>query len=270
MSKNPARHRPWRQRLFAVLTRLQLAWLTLALSRPMSCSAEPTLIVAPHQDDEVLGCGGLIALKRRAGAVVRVVFVTDGAAAYGPLPETQKALLQRRRRREALDAVRELGLSEADVTFLDAPDGSLRLVEGAARSELQQALIEQVRAIRAREVFVTHRHDWSEDHRACYELARDALAQIDDDVELWQYAVWLLWSALIVRDFGAGEFSHAKRLAIRQVLSIKRRALRAHRSQCESRGLDQPAVLESGFQSRFCADHEVFFGPERVSRRPHA
>jgi len=49
----------------------------------------PALIVAPHQDDETLGCGGTIALKRRAGAEVCIVFLTDGSRSH-PAMEREK------------------------------------------------------------------------------------------------------------------------------------------------------------------------------------
>jgi LmbE family N-acetylglucosaminyl deacetylase len=42
---------------------------------------ERLLVLAPHPDDEAIGCGGLIALHRREGRRVRVVVVTDGAEA---------------------------------------------------------------------------------------------------------------------------------------------------------------------------------------------
>ena len=41
--------------------------------------AERVLIAAPHYDDEVLGCGGLAAPLAASGAVVRVLFLTDGS-----------------------------------------------------------------------------------------------------------------------------------------------------------------------------------------------
>ena len=42
----------------------------------------PTLVVAPHQDDESLGCGGAIALLAQAGVPVRVLFVSDGTKSH--------------------------------------------------------------------------------------------------------------------------------------------------------------------------------------------
>ncbi|HYS55055.1 MAG TPA: PIG-L family deacetylase [Thermoanaerobaculia bacterium] len=42
---------------------------------------ERLLVLAPHPDDEVIGCGGLVALHLRDGRQVRAVIVTDGAEA---------------------------------------------------------------------------------------------------------------------------------------------------------------------------------------------
>jgi glycosyltransferase involved in cell wall biosynthesis/LmbE family N-acetylglucosaminyl deacetylase len=43
-----------------------------------SIPAKSVLVVAPHPDDEIFGCGGAIALHRQAGASVRVVLLTGG------------------------------------------------------------------------------------------------------------------------------------------------------------------------------------------------
>jgi hypothetical protein len=49
-------------------------WFLPAKSQLLPISRESTMIFAPHQDDETLGCGGLIALKRQLGIPVKVVF----------------------------------------------------------------------------------------------------------------------------------------------------------------------------------------------------
>ena len=42
----------------------------------------PTVVIAPHPDDETLGAGRLIATQRRQGVPVTIVAVTNGEAAY--------------------------------------------------------------------------------------------------------------------------------------------------------------------------------------------
>ena len=51
---------------------------------PGVVAARSVLVVAPHFDDETLGCGGLLAQLAAAGAVIRVLYLTDGAAAAEP------------------------------------------------------------------------------------------------------------------------------------------------------------------------------------------
>ena len=45
-------------------------------------SSKKILVVAPHPDDESLGCGGLIAKLAASGSAFCVLFVTDGGASH--------------------------------------------------------------------------------------------------------------------------------------------------------------------------------------------
>lgn len=76
------------------------------------------MVLAPHPDDEIYGCGGLILLARAAGAEVTALVLTDGGAA------SAGADLATRRREESGKAAELLG---HDVAFLDFPDRALRL-----------------------------------------------------------------------------------------------------------------------------------------------
>ena len=74
---------------------------------------ERVLVIAPHPDDEVLGCGGVLALHAMRGDRVRVVVLTDGAA--GGDAEAREA--------ETRAAATVLGLEQ--VEFLGLEDGGL-------------------------------------------------------------------------------------------------------------------------------------------------
>lgn len=60
----------------------RLAWRRWVLSHGRDDTAaaggRSTLVIAPHPDDETIGCGAAIARKRTAGTPVEVAVVTDG------------------------------------------------------------------------------------------------------------------------------------------------------------------------------------------------
>lgn len=94
-------------------------------------SGDRILIVAPHADDETLGCGGLIALAKQSGARLRIVFVTNGdgyrigvARAYKTVKVTPEKCIEFGyiRQRETLKALAHLGVSKSDLIYLGYPD----------------------------------------------------------------------------------------------------------------------------------------------------
>ena len=80
---------------------------------PLDLRGERLLVLAPHPDDEVIGCGGLVALHLREGRRVRVVVATDGGEAGEPAE----------RQRESRAALASLG--NAEIEFLNLPDRHL-------------------------------------------------------------------------------------------------------------------------------------------------
>lgn len=93
---------------------------------------ERVLVLAPHPDDEVIACGGLIGANLRAARQVRVLIATDGVAA----DESATDALAYRDQREA-ECRRGLSiLGEVSSTFLRLPDRHL----GSERERLTHAL----------------------------------------------------------------------------------------------------------------------------------
>ena len=81
---------------------------------PALLRGERLLVLAPHPDDEVIGCGGLVAQHLRERRAVRVVVATDGAQAGAADTREQES-------RRALSL---LG-GEASIEFLSLPDRAL-------------------------------------------------------------------------------------------------------------------------------------------------
>ncbi|MEA2336536.1 MAG: hypothetical protein QOE82_543, partial [Thermoanaerobaculia bacterium] len=80
---------------------------------PQDLRGERLLVLAPHPDDEVIGCGGLVALHLREGRPVHVVVATDGAQAGDAA------------QREAESRAALALLGDATIEFLRFPDREL-------------------------------------------------------------------------------------------------------------------------------------------------
>jgi LmbE family N-acetylglucosaminyl deacetylase len=82
--------------------------------------ARKAVVLAPHPDDEVLGCAGTLLQLNRRGVASTTVCVTDGERIHGE-PSTTVA---RARQDEARQVARTMG--SGDPLFLGLPDGGLR------------------------------------------------------------------------------------------------------------------------------------------------
>src|SRR5215469_15441345 len=95
------------------------------------------MLIAPHPDDEALACSIILQQAVRAGAAIRVVYVTDGD--NNPWPQR---VLERKwrlnaadrkrwgklRRAEALAALHVLGVNALAARFLALPDQKLTTI----------------------------------------------------------------------------------------------------------------------------------------------
>ena len=83
------------------------------------------LVIAPHPDDEVFGCAGLISRLVRMGHKVDVIIMSGGGASHNTCcPEGVSDLIEKRRQL-TLNAMKVLGLSHEKIYFLDYPDGEI-------------------------------------------------------------------------------------------------------------------------------------------------
>ncbi|WGF89928.1 PIG-L deacetylase family protein [Marinivivus vitaminiproducens] len=186
----------------------------------------PLLVVAPHPDDESLGCGGLIAAAHAAGQRVHVLVVSDGCGSHPGSRAYPPDRLRALREQEAIAAVAELGLAADNVSFLGLPDQRVP-TSGPVFEDAIAAVVRLAHAIDAGAVAVTWHEDPHCDHRASYAIAHMACSQMPR-VRLWAYPVWA-WrlppgDTLLGRPRGV-------RLDIVPYLAAKRAAIRAHRSQ---------------------------------------
>ena len=217
--------------------------------RPLSDDdlLRPTMVFAPHQDDECLGCGGTIARLRAAEVATDIVFLTDGGHSHGhAMPRSEMAP---RRRDEALAAAAVLGVAANRVQFLGYEDR--RLADHSAEAiECCAAIMADRKPYR---VFVTYSGDRPDDHRAANRIVHAAAARAaapgGGPIEILEYPVWFwhawpwsrpwlpLWQFRVAHLGDTLRFPGRLRrdidrsVDIRAQLDIKRRALDCHASQ---------------------------------------
>jgi LmbE family N-acetylglucosaminyl deacetylase len=149
------------------------------------------LVVAPHPDDESLGCGGLIAALAEKGCQISVIFVTDGSGSHPASRLWPRRRLSRLRRREAVAALRQLGLHAASRLFLDLQDAHMpargSLLWNRAKARIERTLDQ----LRPDLLLLPWRRDPHCDHRNSWRLIRDALEAVPQPRYILEYAIWL-------------------------------------------------------------------------------
>jgi LmbE family N-acetylglucosaminyl deacetylase len=186
-------------------------------------------IVAPHADDETLGCGALIA-RLAATHEIHVIFATDSSRSpeHPARPGADRPMLTKARRDEAVAALGVLGVPPDRLHFLHFPDGAL----GDHMAAFRQSLIALLAPMRELDVLVPFRYDWHPDHVAAHRAAADAFAARQVHARLVEYFVYTQRRLLPGGDVRAYvRHSEAITVPIDGVDGVKRRALDCFLSQ---------------------------------------
>jgi LmbE family N-acetylglucosaminyl deacetylase len=216
--------------------------LTVSPFPPASAALRRALVIlAPHPDDDVLGCGRLIVAARRAGMRVVVVALTDGQASHPDSRRWPPATLGRLRRGEMRRGLARLGAGRVPLHFLGWRDGAL--AEDGSALRLRRLLHQ----IGAGDVAVTSPRDDHPDHQAAWALARAATK--GGGSRLLAYEVWSRAASSQRRIAPAG--------------CAKRWAIAAHRSQIAGYIADDPA----GFRLDFGDLRRLLAGGETLQLR---
>lgn len=169
------------------------------------------LVIAPHPDDEVIGCGGTLCKHSAKGDRVVAAFLTSGELGLKHLAREQAWQI---REAEARKAAKILKLGALE--FLHLPDwtSNERVREGA------RLLHPILKRETPRLIYLPHPREWHPDHQAALPILRTALRGAGmPQPELRGYEVWT----------PLAEHDHVE--DITAVMALKLRALRAHRSQ---------------------------------------
>jgi LmbE family N-acetylglucosaminyl deacetylase len=177
------------------------------------------LVIAPHPDDESIGCGGASWLHAQRGDHVSVVYLTSGELGLKHLPREKAWAV---REAEARKAAKILGLAEP--VFLRCRDWHLGESVEITAAALEPALKAAVPEI----VYLPHPLEWHPDHKATLPIFWSAADQCSISPKTVRgYEIWTPMP----------EYDHAEN--IDAAMPTKLRAIRAHRSQLQQLPYDR-------------------------------
>ncbi|HAX91740.1 MAG TPA: hypothetical protein DCY07_05980 [Rhodospirillaceae bacterium] len=241
-----------------VLQRLYFALATEATDRLPPAESGGLMVIAPHPDDETLGCGALIARMRANGVPVRIIVVTDGSAAPTLQPMPRESLVAMRRS-ETQKAVQALGVQPESIVFLDYQDGKA----AQSLSAIAQDIASQIWLHAPALILSPYGLDAHDDHRAVADAIDHLCASGKITVPVFEYPMWF-WPVLAFRQL----LSHPTRGVVRKIpaqdfLVNKTQAANAYQSQFGAlTGEAGIGHLPKGFMRQNLQAYELFFEKE--------
>ena len=231
---------------------------SLAKKVDITTEASPCLVIAPHADDETLGCGGTIMKLRKAGIPVHVSIVTDGRLSSNSKIISPEELAVMRQS-EARKACQILGIDASNISFFAFHDGETEKF----LTQITSALREKVQALAPGLILSPYLRDLHPDHqfvaKAVAALQREGIIKCP----VYAYPLWF-WSV--------SAFFHLMlpwRLIglccvdVSSFLPQKQEAMKAYRSQSTNlTGETSWRILRAGFLVRFFKPYEIFFTQE--------
>ena len=189
------------------------------------------LVLAPHPDDESLGCGGLIAECCCRGIQPVVAILTDGAASHPGSKQYPPLHLASLRVEEARSAASKLGLDFANLVFFNYPDSAL-----PSGPDIVAKIVDLVKSRGCGVILSPWFHDPHCDHEAAAIIAENVahLAKA-------RFLSYPVWGRLLppAQDLQLPKV-HGWRLAISEHLEAKQEAIASHRSQYSDLINDSP------------------------------
>ncbi len=250
------------------------------LNRVSYCSSDfsndelikDAVIIAPHPDDESLGCGGLILRKLSRGAKISVIYLTDGSSSHSGYSSRHTLTLIRKQ--EAINACGILGIIKENIYFLDFPDGLLEKYKSEAREKLS-VLLEK---LNPPQIFIPSSREFPPDHYISAGITIEARTKAGLQTDVYEYFIWRYYAypyvpllnrskrqmKLILENslkslFGIKDIPYINRKTVLTDYSgIKRKALEMHETQMKKPdSADSYNTLETVADGAFL---ECFFG----------
>lgn len=142
------------------------------------------VIIAPHPDDEVFGCGGLIARLVAEGHAPHVVVLTGGGGSHRGCCSTSESDIISARRTLTHKTMPVLGLPASHLHELNFTDGQIREGNPEEKKKLE-ALISEINPDL---ILIPHHGEGWSDHLSARDLGIELTGE---DTEVYEYCVWM-------------------------------------------------------------------------------
>jgi LmbE family N-acetylglucosaminyl deacetylase/ubiquinone/menaquinone biosynthesis C-methylase UbiE len=174
---------------------------------------DPVLVISPHPDDEIIGCGGTLLKLRARGSKLTIVQMTNGSGTRA-LRDEPTDYRNTIRVQEARIVAKEIG---ADVVCFEADDSTL-----AGRMDLAEKLREVIDATSPAAIFTPFINDPHPDHVAANRILIAALKQRPSErrPKILGYEVWSLVPVNVASNIDA-EFDRKEKLLLRYRTGMK-------------------------------------------------
>lgn len=168
-----------------IIRRIRISLLRALLGNSMELvTPNKVLIVAPHPDDEVLGCSGLIQRLLNEGKQIDVVILSGGGKSHAGCCNMDESILIESRRNLSRKAAEILGLPIENLHFLDYPDGSIAF--DCLETDRLKKLID---TLQPKAIFVPHKGEGWSDHLEAGRIVQKLVGEMSG-LALYEYCVW--------------------------------------------------------------------------------
>ena len=163
------------------------------------------LVLSPHPDDDIFGCGGTLHKHHLAGDNIVSVYMTDGRKGNPDFGSEEKLVLKRRE--EAGRAAKIVGINR--LIFLENRDSELSVNNKTVRQ-----LTDLIKEIKPDIVYLPFLLDYHPDHIATNGIFTSVIKKNPFKLTCYAYEIWTPMVPNRVVDIG--DYEHVKKTALEQ------------------------------------------------------
>ena len=197
------------------------------------------VVIAPHQDDEAVGCGGALLLHVATGRPVYPIFVQNGVGDPDSISDEKQQEIIEIRENEAREAARIGGFQTPQ--FLRHARLSLATLEPVVES-----LVDSLNRTKPDTIFTPFLLDPDNDHTVCNIALALALKQTGIKCQVMGYEIW----SLCIANVG---------VAIDSVIEGKQAIISAYKSQLASTDYLNTTIGLNMFNSRVFSEPDTHY-----------